>query len=246
MKSILGLVGAIGLSVAAMQSAAGQVRPIGTAPPTMPTLSQYVDKRPAGPPPTAVRATAISPTTVRITWQAVLGASGYAVVRTTPGSSSTMPVTLAGEPVGGPGSTGITRLLDYVDSGRRPGAQYTYAVLALQPATSKYSAGRSGAVPVTMPQGVPATGLTATRAGVGAVSLVWQAAPDASGYLVIRDNAQLTTQPVRGTSYTDTGVLAGIHTYRVVPYYRVEGLGEIEGDIINSPVVRIVVTRCGT
>ena len=56
----------------------------------------------------------------------------------------------------------------------------------------------------------------------GSVSLSWNQATDASGYLIYRDNGSngeaklINSNPVSGTSYTDKGLSPGTYTYQVV------------------------------
>jgi RHS repeat-associated protein len=61
--------------------------------------------------------------------------------------------------------------------------------------------------------------LTATARGAGRLDLAWTAATDAvgvQGYNVFRDGVKTNTVPIGSTSYSDTGLVAGVnHTYTV-------------------------------
>lgn len=60
------------------------------------------------------------------------------------------------------------------------------------------------------------TGLTSTGATDDSISLSWSGVDGAAGYLVYRDGAQVTTDPITATSYTDSGLAAGTgHDYAV-------------------------------
>jgi uncharacterized repeat protein (TIGR01451 family) len=67
--------------------------------------------------------------------------------------------------------------------------------------------------PPSAPQGLAAA---LERQGLDA-RLGWQASPEAdvAGYLVERDGARITSQPVAGTSYLDANLAEGSHTYAV-------------------------------
>lgn len=227
-----------------------QVRPIPGVVPRAPATLQ-TDTRPAGPAP-AVRVTALGPTTVRIAWRAVATAKGYVITRTGGGSFASIPVTPetpdagpAGKPVAG--TAGPLAPYSFIDTGRIPNESYTYQVVALQPAAAALSSGASAPATITMPPGLSPGGLVVTAVQAGAVTLKWQPAADASGYVVFRDGAQITSQPVRGTTFTDVNVTSGIRAYAVASLYRVDGKGETFGTAVgNSPVLRVVVSRCGT
>jgi len=78
------------------------------------------------------------------------------------------------------------------------------------------------------------------------VTLSWQRAPDATGYKVFRDNVPITTQPVRGTSFTDPGLKPGVYTYSVISYFVAEGGGEIEGEMTPRPSTQVILSRCSS
>ena len=134
--------------------------------------------------------------------------------------------------------------MSYRDPGRSPKATYTYAVVATYPDSSPYRAGTSQTTTVAMPPGLPPAGLTATASQGTTVTLGWLPAFDATGYKVFRDGQALTSQPVRGTSYVDTGLAPGLYTYSVISYYVSQDAGEIQGELTPRPSVQVVLSRC--
>jgi RHS repeat-associated protein len=63
------------------------------------------------------------------------------------------------------------------------------------------------------------TGLSGTPVAAGRIDLAWTASSDnvaVAGYNVYRDGAKINTAPIGSTSYSDTGLLAGVnHTYAI-------------------------------
>ncbi len=134
----------------------------------------------------------------------------------------------------------------FVDTGRRPKTTYTYSVVTTYPDSGPYRSSTSEVTTVTMPPGLPPAWITASTAAGTTVTLNWQAAPDATGYKVFRDNAPITTQPVRGTSFVDQGLKPGLYKYSVISYFVAEGAGEIEGELIPRPSVQVILSRCSS
>ncbi|MDQ3136223.1 MAG: fibronectin type III domain-containing protein [Gemmatimonadota bacterium] len=134
----------------------------------------------------------------------------------------------------------------YEDPGRHPKASYSYAVVATYPDSGQYQAGTSQVATLTMPPGLPPAGLTATTSSGTTITLRWDPAPDATGYKVFRgDNpTPVTPQPVRGTSYVDSGLPSGLYTYSVITFYQAEGAGEIQGELSPRSSVQVVLSRC--
>ena len=255
------LIAPVMLSILALpEPAAAQVPERTPLPRTAVEKSAQKDLRPAGPAPAMIYARAISPTTARVTYSVVPAAIGYQLYRTGPGAATLVSsvtvnpnMVLAYDPSAykGPapmtipwGNSGVSGPpLSYRDLGRSPKATYTYSVVATYPESGPYRAGNSAPTTVTMPPGLAPAGLTATTS-LGAVSLRWDAAPDATGYTVFRDDTPITTQPVRGTSYVDQGLKPGVYTYSVTSFYSSEGIGETPGELTPRPSVQVVLSGC--
>ncbi|HET9945387.1 MAG TPA: fibronectin type III domain-containing protein, partial [Actinomycetes bacterium] len=123
---------------------------------------------PSSAPPTGLRATAVTTSTVSLAWNPASGATSYQVLRGAPGGALSVV-----------GSTGSTT---YVDSGRTAGTTYAYAVAAVR--KTKVSAPSSSIDVTTVP---PApTGLTAEARSTTEVAVVWSTTPGASSYDVYR------------------------------------------------------------
>jgi beta-glucanase (GH16 family) len=130
---------------------------------------------------------------VSLTWNAAAGATSYGVYR-----NGTRVALVAGAA--------------YTDTGLVNQTAYAYSVTSTN--ASGTSASSSVVMATPMPP-VPATptGLTAA-AGSTTVALSWTAVAGATGYVLRRDGVIAASLP--GTSYTDTGLVAGTtHSYTV-------------------------------
>lgn len=109
------------------------------------------------------------------------------------------------------GATGLTGSFLIGSSGS--GAASGSAALTLSASgTSKGSASGSGALSLSATGSVAFT-VSATPSS-SSVALSWAAQPGAVSYAVERDGA-LIAYNISGTTFTDTGVTSGSHTYRV-------------------------------
>jgi hypothetical protein len=205
---------------------------------------------------------ALGPTTAKVTWSQVPAATGYQLYRSSGSGAATLikavtvnpNLVLAYDPTAykGPapqmvpwGNSGVSGPpMSYQDPGRSPKATYTYSVVTTYPDSGPYRAGNSEPATVSMPPGLPPAGLTATTSLGTTVTLHWEPAPDATGYMVFRDDTPLAAQPVRGTSYVDQGLAPGIYTYSAISFYAAEGAGEIQGELSPRPSVQVLLSRC--
>jgi hypothetical protein len=162
----------------------------------------------------------LNPTSVELRWQSREGATGYRVWR------NGVPITdLPAQPAA----------QSFVDAMLVPGFANTYKVWAMQagrtrtrdplgilleesgPAYASSPAPASAAAPAH----VAPTNIKATIGAQGAnniVQLSWSAAAGAQGYLVFRDGTMLSSS-VTGTSYNDSGLPDGSHTYSLQSFY---------------------------
>lgn len=147
--------------------------------------------------PTNLAVGTLTATTVELSWSAAtdnVGVTGYQVLR---------------DGV----EAGTTTNLNFTDTGRSPGATYTYEVKAYD-AAGNYSAA-SSQVTVTTPEPdtqapTAPTDLVATQTSQTQVGLGWTGSTDnvgVTGYTILRDGTPLTT--VTGTNYTDTTAVVG-------------------------------------
>ena len=113
--------------------------------------------------------------------------------------------------VGSPTTTSFT------ETGLTNGTGVTYTVKAIDAAGNLSSASASASATPTAPSTLPAPTNLAAKAGSASVALTWTASAGASGYMVYRDGAWVTT--ISTTAYTDTTVSNGTtYTYTVKAY----------------------------
>lgn len=174
--------------------------------------SARVSAVPTGPPPATAPANLMATAgnaRVTLTWQAVAGASGYRVYRSTTG-------TFGATPLAKPSST------TFADTTAANGTTYFYVVAAFNGGGTGPVSTAVSATPMA-PPAVP-TGLTAT-AGDAQVSLTWTASAGAATYNVYRG----TTAGGEGTNAVATGLTTGAfldtgRTNGVTYFYKVTAL----------------------
>jgi len=129
---------------------------------------------PSSAPPTGLRATGATTSTVSLAWNPASGATSYQVLRGAPGGALSVV-----------GSTGSTT---YTDTGRTAGTSYAYAVAGVR--KTKVSA---PSAPITVTTVPPApTGLTAEARSTTEVLVAWASTPGASSYEVYRGTGGAT------------------------------------------------------
>jgi fibronectin type 3 domain-containing protein len=159
------------------------------------------------PTPTGFNATAVSSSTIILSWNAVSGANGYRIERRT-------------------GSANFVALLDNVastnfqDSTLSPNTKYDYRL------TAKSTAGDSAAVeanaitpPTSNPPPTP-TGFNATAASSSEINLSWDAVAGASGYILERKHGSDPYSTIQANltnnGFSDTGLAANTqYDYRL-------------------------------
>ena len=167
---------------------------------------------PAADPPTGLRSTGATTTTVGLAWNTASGATGYQVLRGTPTTSLAVVATLGA-------------VATYTDTGRSPGTTYVYAVTALR--KTKVSAPSAIVTVTTVPQAP--TGVTATATSPTSVQVGWASTAGATSYDVLRATGNDPAAKVGGyvapvgggqvpmPGWTDTTVSASTaYTYTVV------------------------------
>jgi chitodextrinase len=175
----------------------------------VPLAAQAADTR-APSIPTGIKATAMSPTQIKLTWNAAtdnVGVRGYYIYL---------------DDV----ATAITSTTSWTRTGLVPGKTYNYRVSAFDAVPNH--GGWTAAVSVTTPTAAssdtqaPAipTGLKGTAASSSQINLTWNASTDNVGvkgyYVYLNDVALATTT---NTSFQHTGLVAGTtYNYRVSAY----------------------------
>ena len=150
-----------------------------------------------------------SPNGVTVTWQAAQYAKTYVVYRKPANTNSWA---IIARSVAG---------TSYVDTAAAPGSPYTYTVRGVAADGKTMSSGydRTGVTATASrePADVTLTGARITGSGI---TVTWQAALNASTYLVYRRTEgtgwSIVARSVSGTSYTDNTAAAGVpYTYTV-------------------------------
>ncbi len=159
--------------------------------------------------PASPKAIAMSYNSVKVTWSAVSGASGYEVWRST-GSGYTLAATASG--------TSAT------NTGLATGTTYYYKVRAYRTVNSVKVYGAYSSVVSAKPTLAATTGLKATAATYNSVKLTWTATAGAGGYEVWRSTSSASgyalAATVAGASATSSGLATGKTYYYKVRAYR--------------------------
>ncbi|MDO4276199.1 MAG: fibronectin type III domain-containing protein [Eubacteriales bacterium] len=175
--------------------------------------------------PALVSAVAKSPTSVQVTWKKVSKASGYYIYRKLPSDKKWKTVKTITK------GTAVT----YTDTKLTPGKQYMYTVRAYQTVNGKKNAGSyntKGIAAVTPPEAVK---LLKASGKSGAITITWQKAKGAQGYMVYRKSGTSwsrikTISSVKTLSYTDKTAKAvpGV-SYMVRAYCKYNGKNTLGG-----------------
>ncbi|MDR2798081.1 MAG: fibronectin type III domain-containing protein [Treponema sp.] len=178
--------------------------------------------------PSGISAAAQSSSSIRISWNAVSGATSYRVYRSASESGTYIRV----------GSSSTITTPSYTDTGLSSNTTYYYKVSAV---TGARESEQSSSVSVTTSvYGVPSvpSGVTAAAQSSSSILISWNAVSGAASYRVYRSASESGTYQVGSSStittpsYTDTGLSAGT-TY----YYKVSAVnsaGESEQSSYTS------------
>jgi uncharacterized repeat protein (TIGR02543 family) len=172
--------------------------------------------------PTGIAAVSASYSSIRLTWNAVPGANGYAVYCATSLSGSYSLV-----------SSSVSTTT-YTHTGRSTGTTYYYKVKAYRlvgttKIYSEYSIPASAKTILNVP-----TNLKAASASYSSIKLTWSAVSGASGYAIYRSTSLSGTYAyVTSTSYltyTNTSRLTGTTYYYKIRAYRLVGTTRVYSD----------------
>jgi fibronectin type 3 domain-containing protein/predicted small secreted protein len=164
---------------------------------------------------TGISANALSESSIKVTWNALAGASKYQVYRGPTYSATNMaPVAYIDAPA-----------TEYTDTGLTPGTYYYYRIAAIDssdrkgPISSNYDSATTRAAPAAP----TVTGIYTAALSDSSIEVTWDAFTGASKYRVYRgtSSASANMEPLAyidtpATEYTDTGLTPGA-TY----YYRI-------------------------
>jgi fibronectin type 3 domain-containing protein len=172
--------------------------------------------------PTGLTAIVTSGSQVNLTWNAVTGATSYAIGRAT---ASGGPYTTIGSP----------SLTSFSDTGLSTGTTYFYVVRALNSTggTSAPSAAVSATTPPPAPSGISATTLSATQ-----IKVQWAAVSGAISYAVSRATVSggpyAAAGSVSTTKFTDSGLSGGTTYYYVVQALNSSGASAFSAEVFAT------------
>ena len=179
-----------------------------------------------------IRVSSVTTTRVNLAWNAVSGASGYNVYRSTDENGVYTKVNAAV-------ITGTT----YVDTGLSFNTVYYYKIISIN---NNIEGILSDPITSTTLSAIPAN-VRVTASTTNSVSLAWNTVSEASGYNVYRSVGEngtytkINTSSITATSFTDTG-LSSYSTY----YYKISAIiNNIERDmsVFVSANTGIIVPR---
>ncbi len=182
-----------------------------------------VSAKPVPAVPASVKAVSASYSSVKLTWSAVSGASGYEVYRATSSGGTYTKLT-------------TTTAASYTTTGQTTGKTYYYKVRAYRTVSgTKVYGGYSAAISAKALPGTPG-GVKAARASNSSVKVSWDKVSGASGYEVYRATSKTGTYAKVGSvtngatvSYTNKGLTDNKLYYYKVRAYRAVGSAKVYG-----------------
>ena len=172
--------------------------------------------------PTGVSAVAASSSSINISWNSVIGATGYRIYRSTSTSTFT--------------EVGTSETTSYSDTGLNASITYYYRVAAYN---SNGTGVQSNTVNAKILPDTP-TGVTATAESSSSITVRWSSVTGTTGYRVYRSTSSTGTFSEVGisttTSYTDNGLTGYTTYYYRVAAYNVHGTGS-QSSTVNTTTV---------
>jgi len=169
----------------------------------------------APPAPTGVTATALSSSSISVSWNTVSGATSYEVYYDY--------VDYVGSSYGYKIWADTVAGTSYTHNELTANATYYYYIAAVNSdgVVSNYSLSASAICPPNTP-----TGVTATALSLSSISVSWNTVSGAAGYYIYRSSSSSGTYNKIGTSssspYTDTGLSASTRYYYRVAAYNID------------------------
>ena len=169
--------------------------------------------------PTLSSVASAGPSSIKMTWGAISGASGYEVYRATTATGTYTKV-------------GTTTGTSYTNTGLIAGKYYYYKVRAYATAGTVTTYGSLSAYKYAKP--IPATPiLTVASSGYTSIRVSWPAISGANGYQVFRATSASGTYfyigATTGTAYNNGGLVTGKSYYYKVRAYHLEGTTKVYG-----------------
>jgi fibronectin type 3 domain-containing protein/ribosomal protein S6 len=184
----------------------------------MSSASATVNAKPAPAKPTGLKAVSTGYNSNKLTWNAITGATGYSIYRSTSPDSGFTYLK---------GVTGTS----YTNTGLTTGTTYYYQIKAyVMVGTNKVMSPVSATVSSKPIPAMP-TGLKATIASTTSIKVSWNTVAGATGYSIYRstspDSGFTYLKGVTTTSYTNTGLTTGTTYYYKVRAYTMVGTTKV-------------------
>jgi fibronectin type 3 domain-containing protein len=190
---------------------------------------------------TGVSANALSESSIKVTWNALAGASKYRVYRgPTYSATNMMPVAYIDAPAA-----------EYTDTELTPGTYYYYRIAAIDssgrkgPISSNYDSATTQAAPTV-------TGISASALSDSSIKVTWNAFTGASKYRVYRGTSSVSAnmEPLAyidapATEYTDTGLTPNTYYYYRIAVIDSENNEGLLSNSYNSAATQAVPTVTG-
>jgi fibronectin type 3 domain-containing protein len=160
--------------------------------------------------PQNIMAVSATYSSVKISWSAVTGASGYEVYRYNPVTKTFQRLVAA-------------KAVSYTSTGLTTGKAYTFKARAYKTVSGKNTYGGYSKTVTAKPVPAVPGAFKAAVAGITSIKLSWNAVSGASGYTIYRLNSvtkkYAPLKTVTALSYTNTGLSTGTtYTYKVTAY----------------------------
>lgn len=185
------------------------------------SYSAAVSAKPVPSVPAGVKVSSSSYNSIKATWGAVSGASGYQIYRAT---SSTDKYSLVSTISG----------TSYTNTGLTTGKTYYYKVRAYKIVGNSKVYGSYSTVVSTKPVPAVPASVTASAVSSTSIKILWKAVTGASGYQIYRATTSAGSYTPVGTttatSYTNTGLTTGNTYYYKVRAYKTMGTAKIYGN----------------
>lgn len=184
------------------------------------SLSVYALAKPVPAIPTLVSAVSISYNSVKVTWSAAGGATGYEIWREASGESKYIAI-------------GTATQTTFTNSGLVTGRNYNFMVRAYKMSGSTKVTGSWSAVVSAIP--IPAAPMSAkaVSASYNSITVTWSAVTGATMYEVWQEVSGASTYSLvstaASTSFTKTGLITGTKYYYKLRAYRLSGSVKIFG-----------------
>ena len=161
---------------------------------------------------TGVKAAVSSPSSVKLSWSSVTGCSGYEIRRSTAANGTYTAIK-------------TTSSRSYTDSNLTPNTTYYYQVVAYRMAGGKVYSTPCAPV-LAKPVFGSVTNAAAVRSSASKIKLTWSAVSGRKGYIIYRstnpDSGFVKIKSTTSTSFTDSGLTAGVtYYYKIQAYLKV-------------------------